>query len=125
MPFRLFPTTQDSEDIHYEVRLVRRIHKRKCYLPSCQCGAVAGIVMAPTPGKPVTIPRFHEDKYQPVLLETFVQKNRFNGTCYRAANWTLIGQTQGRRKLDRYNKHSLPVKNIFSPFSRGQGLPIK
>jgi len=54
--------------------------------------------------------RYH---YQPVLLETFVQKDRFTGTCYRAANWTLLGQTQGRGKLDRYNKRPLPFKNIF------------
>lgn len=51
--------------------------------------------------------------YTPVLLETFVQKNRFTGTCYRAANWRLIGQTQGRGKLDRYNKYPLPIKDIF------------
>jgi len=51
--------------------------------------------------------------YQPVLLETFVQKNRFKGTCYRAANWILLGQTQGRGKLDRYNKYPLPIKDIF------------
>lgn len=51
--------------------------------------------------------------YQPVLLETFVQKDRFRGTCYRAANWIFLGQTQGRGKLDRYNKYSLPIKDIF------------
>jgi len=51
--------------------------------------------------------------YQPVLLETFVQKDRFKGTCYRAANWKLLGQTQGRGKLDRYKKYSLPIKDIF------------
>ncbi len=51
--------------------------------------------------------------YTPVLLETFVQKDRFKGTCYRAANWTFLGQTQGRGKLDRYMKYSLPVKDIF------------
>lgn len=54
--------------------------------------------------------RYH---YQPVLLETFVQKDRFKGTCYRAANWTLLGQTQGRGKLDRHKKFPLPVKNIY------------
>lgn len=52
--------------------------------------------------------------YQPLLLETFVQKDRFKGTCYRAANWILLGQTKGRGKLDRYNKHSLPIKDIFA-----------
>lgn len=51
--------------------------------------------------------------YQPVLLETFVQKNRFKGTCYHAANWILLGQTQGRGKLDRHKKYPLPLKDIF------------
>jgi len=51
--------------------------------------------------------------YQPVLLETFVQKNLFKGTCYKAANWIFLGQTQGRGKLDRFNKYSLPIKDIF------------
>jgi hypothetical protein len=52
-------------------------------------------------------------KYTPVLLETFVEKERFRGTCYRAANWILTGQTQGRGKLDRHKKLSLPIKDIF------------
>lgn len=51
--------------------------------------------------------------YQPVLLETFVQQNLFKGTCYRAANWVYVGQTQGRGKLDRDREHPLPVKDIF------------
>ena len=51
--------------------------------------------------------------YQPLLLETFVQKDRFHGTCYRAANWIYVGQTKGRGKLDRKNLYSLPVKDIF------------
>jgi len=51
--------------------------------------------------------------YAPVLLETFVERARFRGTCYRAANWTRVGQTQGRGKLDRYALFSLPVKDIF------------
>jgi hypothetical protein len=52
--------------------------------------------------------------YKPVLLETFVQKNKFKGTCYRAANWIYLGRTKGRGKLDRYNKHLLTIKNIFA-----------
>lgn len=51
--------------------------------------------------------------YKPVLMETFVEKNRFQGTCYRAANWILVGQTQGRGKKDRYNLRQLPVKDIW------------
>lgn len=52
-------------------------------------------------------------RYRPCLLETFVEKPRFRGTCYRAANWIHVGQTQGRGKLDRKHRADLPVKNIF------------
>ena len=38
--------------------------------------------------------------YRPVLLETFVETQRFTGACYKAANWIHVGQTQGRGKLD-------------------------
>jgi hypothetical protein len=51
--------------------------------------------------------------YSPVLLETFVQADRFTGTSYRAANWTHVGQTKGRGKLDRYNRYALPIKDIY------------
>lgn len=51
--------------------------------------------------------------YQPVLLETFVEKDRFKGTCYKAANWVCVGQTQGRGKKDVYNEYLLPIKDIW------------
>ncbi len=51
--------------------------------------------------------------YKPVLMETFVEKARFSGTCYRAANWTYLGDTKGRGKLDRHHEHLLPVKSVF------------
>ena len=51
--------------------------------------------------------------YRPVLLETFVEVGRFRGTCYRAANWIHVGETQGRGKLDRFKRCALPVKHIF------------
>lgn len=55
----------------------------------------------------------HRYGYSPVLLETFVEHERFRGTCYRAANWIHVGQTQGRGKLDRYKRFATPVKDIF------------
>lgn len=51
--------------------------------------------------------------YAPVLLETFVETGRFTGASYKAANWTLVGQTKGRGKLDRTNEHALAVKDIY------------
>ena len=52
-------------------------------------------------------------KYCPVLLETFVEKKRFSGTCYKAANWINVGTTQGRGRDDRFNNARLPKKDIF------------
>jgi len=51
--------------------------------------------------------------YHPVLLETFVDAERFSGTSYRAANWLLVGKTQGRGKNDRNHQRILPVKEVF------------
>jgi hypothetical protein len=50
------------------------------------------------------------------LLETFVQRDRFQGTCYRAANWIHVGQTTGRTRQNqrqRDNQVHAPVKDIY------------
>ena len=47
------------------------------------------------------------------MVETFCETQRFRDTCFRAANWIHVGQTQVRRKLDTHNQYSLPVKDIF------------
>ncbi len=47
------------------------------------------------------------------LLETFVDRDRFRGTCYRAANWRCVGQTQGRSRQDQYKSMSVPIKDIY------------
>ena len=52
--------------------------------------------------------------YQPLLLETMVDGERFRGTCYRAANWIFLGQTQGRGRMDRYHRvDGRAPKNVF------------
>ena len=50
------------------------------------------------------------------LLETFVQQDRFHGTCYQAANWIHVGQTTGRtRQSQRHRDNAVhaPVKDIY------------
>jgi hypothetical protein len=46
-------------------------------------------------------------------LETFVERDRFVGTCYRAAHWQCVGQTQGRSRQDREHSTRVPVKNVY------------
>ena len=48
-----------------------------------------------------------------VLLETFVEIPRHQGTCYRAANWQWLGETIGRGKLDRHHRAALPRKAVY------------
>jgi hypothetical protein len=47
------------------------------------------------------------------LLETFVDRGRFQGTCYRAAGWVHVGATAGRSRNDRDQTLSVPVKDIY------------
>jgi len=61
------------------------------------------------------LPDDWENRYniRPVLLESFVQKDRFTGTCYKAANWQNVGETKGRGKLGQRGKISVPIKDIW------------
>jgi len=47
------------------------------------------------------------------FLETFVDPERFRGTCYRAANWVTLGRTTGRGKDDHTNRPNRPIKEVL------------
>lgn len=51
--------------------------------------------------------------YELLLLETFVDTKHYRGTCYRAANWIEVGQTQGRGRQDVNHNQRSSVKRIF------------
>jgi hypothetical protein len=51
------------------------------------------------------------------FAETFIDPTRFRGTCYRAANWLELGQTQGRGKDDLTHRPNRTLKTIL-------GLPL-
>jgi len=46
-------------------------------------------------------------------LETFVEQERFAGSCYRAANWQWVGRTAGRSRQDRDHSQRVPVKDVY------------
>lgn len=46
-------------------------------------------------------------------LETFVDRSRFAGTCYRAANWLRLGATRGRTRNDRAHRIRATVKDVY------------
>jgi len=47
------------------------------------------------------------------FVETFVDPERFRGTCYRAANWIVLGRTTGRGKNDRTNRANRSIKEVL------------
>lgn len=61
------------------------------------------------------LPTQWEERYgiRPVLLESFVDTERFAGTCYKAANWIYVGKTKGRGKLGPAGKQSVPIKDLW------------
>jgi len=65
--------------------------------------------------QPNGMPRDWQQLYgHPVyFLETFVDPQRFRGTCYYAANWTYLGRTTGRGKDDQTNKPNRPIKDVL------------
>ena len=59
--------------------------------------------------------KYWEQTYgHPVYFaETFIDPTRFRGTCYRAANWVLLGQTTGRGKADQTHQPNRTIKEVL------------
>jgi len=57
-----------------------------------------------------------QDHYgvDPWVVETLVDRKRFHGGCYRAANFILLGKTSGRGRMDRtHQRHGAEVKTVM------------
>jgi Domain of unknown function (DUF4338)/Transposase Tn5 dimerisation domain/Transposase DNA-binding len=87
-------------------------NSRYLILPSVQVPNLASHVLA------LALKRLSADWQDlygiaPVLVETFVDCTRYRGTCYRAANWRHLGQTQGRGRQDRAHAARGTSKDIW------------
>jgi hypothetical protein len=87
-------------------------NSRFLILPQVQVANLASHVLS------LCTRRIQQDWYErygfaPVLLESFVQRDRFTGTCYRAANWRYVGTTCGRGRQDRHRRAAVPPKDVF------------
>jgi hypothetical protein len=100
----------DGQRRHNLHRIVN--NSRFLILPWVKVRNLASCILAATVKR---LSRDWQDRYgyEPVLLETFVDRDRFQGTCYRAANWLRVGQTTGRGKLDRQHRGLSTVKHIY------------
>lgn len=98
---------QRERNLHFIVN-----NSRYLILPWVKVRCLASKVLAMS-ARQLPMDWLHVYKYKPVLLETFVEKERFLGTCYKAANWLHIGETTGRGRYDRYNNKIVAVKTIW------------
>jgi len=71
-PFSVFPNTEDSEQIEWDVILRRRIDKRVRYIPTCNCRAVPGIVTASPPPKLIPRSMFATSFWIRLIMEKFL-----------------------------------------------------
>ena len=72
-------------------------------------------------------------RVEPYLLETFVDQDKYKGTCYRAANWHYVGETSGFGKVGvTYQYHGnkkgvflYPLKKNFRQLMGCTGKPLR
>ena len=100
-----------------DAQRVARLHlvvnnARFIILPSIKVRFLASSLLAQVARQ---LPRDWESAYgyRPLLLESFVECDRFTGTAYRAANWIFVGETTGRGKLDRDGKTPKVFKSLW------------
>lgn len=74
----------------------------------CQASQLLSKAVKRIPGDWMTY--FNHPVY---YLETFVDSQRFAGTCYKASNWRYLGKTTGRGKNDKTNKQNRSLKAVW------------
>ena len=97
--------------------------------PGVRCQNLASHVLAQAMAR---LPVDFEARYgyAPWLVETFVDTVQVAGTCFRAANWTRVGTTQGRGRQDRDREQTESVKDIYvyplvADFRERMGIPVR
>ncbi len=74
LPLKETTDTEDSEEVHWEVHLVRRIHRRKRYKRTCECKGPARIINAPVPPKLIPKGMFSSGFWVQLLLEKYLHQ---------------------------------------------------
>jgi hypothetical protein len=96
--------------IAYNIRFLILSWVRVPYLASHILGRIA---------KVLTVDWQRIYNHRIYFLETFVDTERFKGTCYKAANWIYLGDTTGRGKNDQTHKANRSIKAVWGyPLSR-------
>jgi hypothetical protein len=88
------------------------LNSRFLILPTVEVANLASHVLSRALGQ---VAQDWETRYgqRPVLVETFVDPERFHGGCYQAANWVKIGQSAGGKRAHPKGKRSQGPKDLY------------
>lgn len=95
----------------WNLRLIAN-NQRFLILPWVEVKCLASHVLAKISAR-VGSDWYEKYGHEVCVLETFVDRSRFDAVCYRAANWICVGTTVGRTRNDRHTRIKAPVKDIY------------
>jgi len=95
LPFYEKDDTEDSEEVHWEVRLIRRIHKRKRYKRTCQCKGLPRTITAPVPPKLIPKGMFSTGFYVQLILEKYLHQRPLYRICQALSIEGMRSPSQG------------------------------
>lgn len=72
LPYEELPWTEDSQEVVVEVKAHRRVIKRRCYQPTCQCPGNRGVIIAPGPAKLIPKGALHLLSWVTLLLDKYL-----------------------------------------------------
>ena len=122
LPLEAIASSEDSEEIDWEVRLVRRVHKRRRYRPCCDCGVLPGLVTAPVVPKVIRKGLFSTRFWVRVLLEKYLfQRPLYRMRQMLALEGLSVSQGTLTGGLQRLGELLQPLYGRLLEHSRGAG----
>jgi len=119
-PYLVFPGTEDSEEIEWDVILRRRVHKRTRYLPTCDCEVMPGIITAPCPPKLIPKGMFATSFWMRLIMEKFLfQRPLYRVRKVLALEGLQVSQGTLTGGLKRIGELLQPVYGRILERSRG------
>ncbi len=119
-PFQALPITVDVEEIHWELmRVLRRVHRKARYRPTCSCGAVPGVVTAKGPAQLIAKGKFSIEFWVQILMEKYLlQRPLYRVRWLLALHGLSVSQGTLTGGLRRLLALLLPVYDAVVEHSR-------
>ncbi len=122
VPLESIASSEDSEEIDWQVRLVRRVHKRRRYRPCCDCRVLPGLVTAPVVPKVIRKGLFSTQFWVRVLLEKYLfQRPLYRMRQMLALEGLSVSQGTLTGGLQRLGELLQPLYGRLLEHSRGAG----